>query len=465
LVPPKSVHSVMTPWISPGAVALTAIGITAMIILAGCCLLPGPVCAEDGSSVILIIIDTVRADHLGCYGYERETSPNIDAFSKECVFFKKAIAAAPWTTPAIASMFTGQYPRVLGYEAEAVVVDDKVLCLAEIFRNAGYATAGVISHIFVSSELGFDQGFDSYDEENAQGHGHISSPSVTDKGIAFVDTHKGKRFFLFLHYFDPHCDYILHDQYNFFPGYDGELYSGEPIEDLRQAAPHMTAEDRRYLNALYDSEIRFTDEHIGRLFQHLKDIGIYEDLTIVVVADHGEAFLERGDDWIGHTKTVYQELIHVPFMIRLPGESEGWSVDRNISLLDFMPTVVAASGLDVPEGYEHDAVNLLDGSGAAGREYVFSETGRWGRQEALLDGDWKVISDQIAGTISLFNLGSDPGELRDVSGENDEVLRRLRAKLFELDYDLRMARSRFRVRAPKLSPEQVEKLRSLGYIR
>jgi arylsulfatase A-like enzyme len=444
---------------------LAVAGLIVISILALCGLRSGAASDRDASSVILIIIDTVRADHLGCYGHERATSPNIDAFSKECVLFRNAISPAPWTTPAIASMFTGQFPRVLGYDAEAVVVDDKVLCMAEIFRNKGYATAGVISHIFVSAELGFDQGFDSFDEENAQGHGHISSPSVTDKGIAFVNAHKDEKFFLFLHYFDPHCDYILHEQYDFFPDYDGDLYSGQPIADLREAARHMTAEDRRYLNALYDSEIRFTDEHIGRLFRHLKDIGIYEDLAIVVAADHGEAFLERGDDWIGHTKDVYQELIHVPFMIRLPGKGDGRSVDEGVSLLDFMPTVVAASGLDVPEGYEHDAVNLLGDGPEAAREFVFSETGRWGKQQTLISGDWKVTNDQIAGNTFLFDLASDPGELRDVAGENEEAFRLLRAKLFELDYDLRMSRSRFRVRAPKLSPQQVEKLKSLGYIR
>jgi arylsulfatase A-like enzyme len=227
----------------------------------------------------------------------------------------------------------------------------------------------------------------------------------------------------------------------------------------------MTPEDRRYLYALYDSEIRFTDEHIGRLFRHLKDIGIYEDLTIVVAADHGEAFLERGDDWIGHTRNVYQELIHVPFMIRLPGEDNARIVEENVSLLDFMPTVVAASGLAVPEGYEHDALNLLDEGQETSREFVFSETGRWGKQKTLISDDWKVTLDQTAGSTVLYDLASDPGEERDVADENDEVFRRLRAKLLEMDYDLRMARTRFRVRTPKLSPQQVEKLKSLGYIR
>jgi arylsulfatase A-like enzyme len=420
---------------------------------------------REPSSVIVIIIDTVRADHLGCYGYDRETSPNLDAFARESVFFSNAISLAPWTTPSIAGMFTGQFPRVLGYHDEAIVVDDKALCLAEIFRNNGYATAAAISHVFVSAALGFNQGFDVFDEENAQGHGHISSPSITDKGIAFVDAHRDEKFFLFLHYFDPHCDYILHKPYDFYPGYAGDLYSGQPIEDLREGAAQMTDDDRRYLNALYDSEIRFTDEHIGRLFRHLRDLGLYDDLLIVVAADHGEGFLERNDPWIGHTKNVYQELIHVPFIMNLPGSGKGRTIDRWVSFVDFMPTVVAAAGLDVPEGYKCAGVDLLADNGAGGRDVIFSETGRWGDQECIVSGDWKLVNDRASNQLRLYNLASDPGETRDVSTANREELRRLRAKLRGADFDLDMERSRFRVMAPKLTPQEIEKLKSLGYIR
>jgi arylsulfatase A-like enzyme len=449
-----------SPFFLPNVVAVVFTFALSVLGLSRCTAL-----AEETPSVILIIIDTVRADHLGCYGYERETSPNLDAFAEECILFEKALSPAPWTTPAIASMFTGQFPRVLGYDDEAVVVDEKALCLAEVFKRNGYATAGAIAHIFVSAELGFGQGFDSLDEENAQGHGHISSPSLTDKGIAFVDAHKDERFFLFLHYFDPHCDYILHEPYDFYPDYDGRLHSGQPIEDLRKAAQAMTAEDRRYLNALYDSEIRFMDEHIGRFFRHLKDIGIYEDLVIVVASDHGEAFLERDDQWIGHTKNVYQELVHVPFMIMLPGDNKARRVAEWVSLVDFMPTVVAAAGLEVPGGYRHDARDLLASGSGEGREVVFSETGRWGDQQTLIRGNWKMLNDRYLRRFLLFDLDSDPGELHDLSGERDDVLRQMRAKLLELDYDLDMGRSRFRITTPKLSPEDIEKLKSLGYIR
>jgi arylsulfatase A-like enzyme len=353
----------------------------------------------------------------------------------------------------------------MGYDDEVVMLDEKLLCLAEVFRAAGYVTKGVISHVYVSAELGFDQGFDSYDEEDAQGHGHISSPSVTDKGMEFVSAHKEDKFFLFLHYFDPHCDYILHEPYNFFPDYDGEVYSGEPITDLRQKAKNMTPEDVRYLNALYDSEIRFTDEHVGRFLTYLKDAGLYDDALIVIVADHGEEFLERGDYWIGHTKRVYQELVHVPLIVKPPALAKPETVEANVSLIDLMPTVVAASGLEVPEGYNHDGRALgLEATGTR-RDMVYSETKRWGTQQTVISEEWKLIIDGAANRSYLFDLDSDPGETTNLAEEHVDIAKQLRSAIYEWDYDLRMKRSKFRVSHPKLSPKDVEKLKSLGYVR
>jgi arylsulfatase A-like enzyme len=420
---------------------------------------------EDGPNVILIIIDTLRADHLGCYGYNRNTSPSIDGLADEAILFKNAISPSPWTSPAIGSFFTARYPYVLGYEHEAVVLDEKFLCLAEMFSAEGYKTGGIISHIYVGAELGFSQGFESFDEENAQGHGHISSPSVTDKGIAFIDSNRDEKFFLFLHYFDPHCDYILHEEYDYYPGYAGELYSGQPIEELREKAAHMTDDDVRYLNALYDSEIRFTDEHLGRFLKHVKDSGLYDDALIILVADHGEGFLERGDTWIGHTRTVYQEMVHVPFLVKLPGMSKGRVVDDWVSLVDFMPTVAAAAGLEIPEGYKHDgaAIDLAPGA-RPGRDRVFCQTKRWGDQQAAIKGDWKLIYDTQARYTRLFDLRNDPGETEDLSKAHPDTLLSLRNAWAKWDYDIKMARSRFKARPPKLSPEDEKKLKSLGYV-
>jgi len=216
-------------------------------------------------NVILIIIDTLRTNHLSSYGYKRETTPNIDKFASESYLFKNVISAAPWTTPSIGSIITSQYPAVLGYNDQPVILDSRFITLAEIFKKNNYITGGVIAHQYISTSFGFDQGFDFFDEENAKGHGHISSPSITKKAVSFLKDNQNKKFFLFLHYFDPHYDYILHENYNYYPDYDGPLFSGEPIFKLREIAPSFSDNDIDYIKALYDSEINFTDEHIGKL--------------------------------------------------------------------------------------------------------------------------------------------------------------------------------------------------------
>jgi arylsulfatase A-like enzyme len=349
---------------------------------------------------------------------------------------------------------------------QAVVLDEKFPCLAEILKNNGYSTGGIIAHAYISNAFGFDQGFDSYDEENAQGHGHVSSPSVTEKAIAFVEEHRDRKFFLFVHYFDPHCDYILHEQYNYYPDYDGPLVSGQTISDLRELAPGMTEEDVRFLNALYDSEIRFTDEHVGRFLDVLKELGLYDNSLIVICADHGEEFLERGDHWIGHTKTVYQELIHVPLMIRLPGEAGARVIDEHVGLVDFAPTILALNGLDMPDGYTHDGIALEFAGGKTPQaRAVFSETMRWGTFQAMIRGGWKLIYDPTNDKTQLINLTQDPGEKRDLSAEDLKNLRGMQTDLHEWDYEMRLRRAKHKTQSPKLSREQVDQLKSLGYIR
>ena len=417
-------------------------------------------------NIILILIDTLRADHVGCHGYHRSTTPNLDRFASDAVLFKNAISPAPWTTPTVASIFTGQYPHVLGYEDQAIVLDEKFPCLAEILRNSGYATGGIIAHAYISGSFGIGQGFDTYDEENAQGHGHVSSPSVTDKAIAFVEANKDSQFFLFVHYFDPHCDYILHEEYDYYRDYHGPVVSGETIYTLREMAPSMTAEDVRYLNALYDSEIRFTDEHVGRFLAVLKEYGLYENSLVIIVADHGEEFLERGDHWIGHTKTVYQELIHVPLLIRLPGESASRVIDQYVGLVDLAPTILSLNGLKMPDGYKHDGVVLKFAGGMTPEPRpVFSETMRWGTYQTLIRDGLKLIYDPTSDTARLFDLAEDPGETRDIGGDNLTTLRRMQTELHQWDYDMRLRRTDIKTQSPKLSREQVDQLKSLGYIR
>lgn len=416
-------------------------------------------------NVILIIIDTLRANHLSSYGYERETTPNIDTFASESYLFKNVISASPWTTPSIGSIFTSQYPAVLGYNDQPVVLDSKFITLAEIFKENNYITRGIIAHNYISTRFGFAQGFDFYDEENVKGHGHISSPSITKKAVSFLKNNKNKKFFLFLHYFDPHYDYILHENYNYYPDYDGSLFSGELVTKLRENAHSFSDNDIDYIKALYDSEISFTDEHIGKLLDELKVLGLYKDALIIITSDHGEEFCERGDHWIGHTMKLYQELIHVPLMIKFPGNNNKKVINESVELIDLMPTIIDYVGFTLSETYKLDGrkINIRKPE----KKKIFSETKRFASLQSVIWKGWKLIYDPTNKNKELYNLRKDPFELRNLVSENSKMKKKTETMLQEWNKYLELKKQLLNIegKQPKLSPKDIEILKSLGYIR
>ncbi len=421
-----------------------------------------------GPDVLLIVIDTLRADHLGAFGYRRDTSPHLDALAEDSISWRRALSQAPWTSPAVGSLLTALQPAALGYgdSRNPARPDDRVLYLAEILRENGYATQAIVSHSYLSARLGFDQGFERFDEGDARGPGHISSPSVTDKAIAALERPKRRPFYLLAHYFDPHFNYLRHPPFDFDPGYDGEL--PEHMGELRRIARDLGPRDLEQLRARYDSEIRFTDQHIGRLLAALRALGRYEQTLIVVTADHGEAFLDRDDGWIGHTKTLFQEAIHVPLLVKLPGGAgAGTVVDVPVGLVDLVPSLLGYLELRRPRGYAFDgrALPLADPAAlrADGRP-VFSETtarGRW--LQSVVRGRFKLIFDRRRKRMSFFDLSRDPAERQNLVAERPAALR-------ELARELRAWNQRMSSRRPQgnqplaLSAKDKERLRALGYL-
>jgi arylsulfatase A-like enzyme len=424
------------------------------------------VAAPSGPNVVLIMVDTLRADHVGCFGYERATTPTIDRLAATATVFANAHATAPWTSPSVASAITGQHPTPMGISLKPVTLSDRFVTLAEVLREHNYHTHGVISHTYLNSTFGYDQGFDSYDEDNARGHGHISSPSVTDKALAFIEARRDERFFLFLHYFDPHYDYILQPGFDYYPDYDGDLHSGQSIFELRDLAPDLSADDLRFIRALYDSEISFTDAHIGRVLTKLEELGLWHDTLIVFAADHGEEFSERGSHWIGHTRTLYQEQTHVPLIVKGPGGRSQRLVQRHVSLVDLMPSIVEAAGLAVPGSYVHAGRSLaIAGQPVEQTRPVFAETRRQGAfRSAIVDG-WKLIRNLEGGTADeLYFLADDPGETTNLAAEQPEELERIGAILTTWEDELERAAIPDDAIAPELSEEEIERLKSLGYL-
>jgi len=420
------------------------------------------------SNVILIIVDTLRADHLSCYGYERNTSPNLDNFSSDSIRFKNAISPSSWTTPAIGSIFTSIYPTIIGYVNEPNVMDESFNTMAEIFRLNGYITGGIISHAFIAKKLGFDQGFDYYNQENNKGHNHISSQSVTELAISCLNEFKEEKFFLFLHYFDPHNNYYMHDEFEYFPEYTGWVKSGQEVNSIRINKKNLDKDDKEYLKALYDSEISFTDHYIGKVLEKLKELELYEDALIIFTADHGEELAEKEDKWIGHAKKLSQTLIHVPLIIKLPGNKKKLIVDDYVGTIDILPTVVDFLDIKIPDGLEFygEIIDLKKGKRRQNKP-IFSETFHGVEIISVVWDGLKLIHKLDKGSNEFYDLSIDPNEDNNVGKKEKEKLREYKSILRKW-WSSVVAQSQelnLQKKYPEYDPETIENLKAMGYIK
>jgi len=391
------------------------------LVLAGCALFSFG-CGRDPDqrkpvNVVLIVIDTLRVDHLGCYGYWRPLSPNIDRLAADGVRFTNAYSQAPWTTPSVGSLLSSNYPTTIGITEAPNLLPDRFSVLPEVLREHGYATGAVVSHYFLGSKWNFDQGFDLFDESNILGHAGICSPGLIDTAFALLVAHHEKLFFLMTHYFDPHYAYIEHQDFRFGdPVYAGPVTSGMEYVELRDMASFLTEADLDQVRALYDSEIAFTDLHVGRLLDKLKDLGLYDDALIVLTSDHGEEFMERKT--IGHGGSLFNELIHVPLIIKFPENEGAGSVNEDtVGLIDLYPTILDILGIPAPETISGRSV--LSDRTSAGYEtpMVFSETD-WNPSRAVIDGHLKLIWHLGSDKRMLFDLAADPDERHNLKPRN-----------------------------------------------
>ena len=309
-------------------------------------------CEQKGSSavesklnVVLIVVDTLGARHLQAYDSRLNNSPNIARLAKEGVLFKNAYSVAPWTKPAIASIFTSLLPSEHKLRDLHDKLDNEHLTMAELLKLRGYATMGKVSHTFLNDKQGFSQGFDSFEVVPFRGNVHhaITSETVSTRALRWLE-HQQKvaadqPFFMFLHYFDPHYNYQHHPQFDRTSKYKGKLQPGTDIRELRRLIPELTKEDIQYLVDLYHEEIQYTDYHIGRVIDELRKRGLDRNTLVILTADHGEEFMEH--DYIGHTRTLYDELVNIPLIFWLPGQFEPAQIQENVSSLDILPTVLA----------------------------------------------------------------------------------------------------------------------------
>ncbi|MFN2377696.1 MAG: sulfatase [Candidatus Binatia bacterium] len=345
---------------------------------------PSAVAVPDPSrprrNVVLISLDSLRADHVGAYGYKRDTSPNFDRFAREGVLYRNAIATSSWTLPTHLTMFTGRSQISHGVNVDTKVLSSAIPTLGEIFHEAGYATAGFVSGPYVGGHYGYARGMDEYEDlsarwgKGAEARAAILSPEINEKGLAWLAGQDGEQpFFLFLHYFDIHYDFVPPPPYDtmFDPDYTGTM-DGRMFIERDDVHPRMDPRDLDHIRALYDGEIRFTDEHVGRILDHLKSHGLLESTVVMIVSDHGDEFFEHGNK--GHHRTVYDEVLHIPFALRLPGgEHAGKTVDDQVTLLDVFPTLLDAAGFSVPGDAEGDSLVAWLRGEKPTREAIYSD--------------------------------------------------------------------------------------------
>jgi len=439
---------------------------------------PGP------PNVVLITVESLRADHVGAYGYERDTTPALDTLAGEGIVFERAYAVTSWTLPAHASIFTGLYPaahRVVAYNHR---LDDSHATLAELLREAGYQTAAFVSGPFLQTQHNLSQGFEVYDQSasnpggNQAAHSDVTNAEVERLVERFLTEGRDSErpLFLFVYLWDPHYDYIPPAPWDsaFVPPF------AEPIDlegyEVRDVVTGETpAEQLAYVISQYDGEIAATDALLGRLFARLRETVSWGDTLVVVTSDHGEEFFEHGTK--GHRNNLYEESLWIPMIVKPPGRSAPIRDSRLVSQIDLFPTILEAAGI-APAPHHHGR-SLLAPADASPRPLFFELKTEWVAQDpatgeqgilsdlwlAVRDGDHKLVLERNEDRVELFDLASDPAEQTPLGPgfrpRISELDRRLKEHLEAMEAD----GARWERSPPvSLSPGQEERLRSLGYL-
>ncbi len=442
---------------------------------------------QRGRSIILIGIDTLRADCTRpgpSLGNHHDLTPNVRALGERGLVFSTAVAQSPWTLASFASVFTGLYPEEHGAVHLTSKLAPSQTTLAEILREAGYRTCGLVSGEYVATGAGMAQGFEAFDESQVQGGTGISSEAISRKAIEWLRDHRQETFFLFLHYFDPHWIYQDHDAFRFTDGYAGPLRV--PAATLKQSEfqeylgigrpgfgrRSLPAADLSYLHNLYHEDVAYMDAALGRLFRFLEETGLWDSCFVILTADHGEAFLEHGK--LGHNNSVHAEEIHVPLAIAGPSVGAGRVVERPVETRALFGTVLECADVELPAGrpYLTSLLSPDPGGAALVRSACYTTVfGIGGRMlpeptqcwwTCLQDDRWKLIKAHLGGHSFLFDLAQDPGETRNCKAENEERWREFEKELDRLDAEVR--RRAPAGPRPEVSEGHKQRLRALGYL-
>ncbi len=443
-----------------------------------------PAATEKLPDILLISIDSLRPDHLGCYGYGRDTSPALDKLAADGTLFENTVSTTSWTLPAHISLFTSMDISVHGVAHDGLSLHPGIGTLAQELKKNGYATAAFCSSPYMSPAFGFDRGFDLYhnidlednkiadttlpNPEQRDGvHGEITSPRITELATEWIRSHREKPFFLFLHFWDVHFDYIPPPPYDrrFDPDYTGKI-DGRDYWHNEKINPQMDPRDLEHIIALYDGEIAYVDQHLEQIFGVLKELGLDDRTLIVVTADHGDEFFEHGGK--GHRSTLFDEVVKIPLIVRPPGGNRtGRKVPGQVSIIDIAPTILELAGVAVPGWMQ--GVSLapaIRGEALPGNRYALLELGNV--LKALRTDTRKLLFNALALHTIILDLKKDPGESQQALVTDPEEWNRLNRAFYERILNDRELALKYRGGetggAVTLDAEQVKKLRDLGYM-
>ncbi len=470
-----------------------------------------PAHPADSKSVILIVVDCLRADHLPFYGYEHETAPFLKTLSERSHQYLSCISPSSWTIPSVASLFTGVHPFQHGMASPADRFSRELKHIQEIYHESGQNTAAFITNDFLRAQYGYGRGFTYYEEKylarslqehsasnffffNAFfhfknillhprsvdpgsakwwcvgmppfNHKRISAEEVTDDVLQWIDLRSEKPFYMYIHYMDVHSPY---DTY-WYPLFDKAAYKDQ--------------NDRKKLINVYDGRIRYVDNQIKRIWNSLEDNGLLENTLFIVTSDHGEEFYDHGGT--GHCTTLYEELIHVPLIMHVPGTSNrGMKHSHQVSLIDLPATILDYSGLKKPETMEGTSLldALSDNGSAEQRLFMLSHTTRgrknlatkegldlWNKKiwdqnvekKALrYDNVWKLILS-TGEKGELYHLKNDPGETQNLREREQHRFLVLKKKLEDIKNALPVYSGG--EDATPVTPETSKRLKALGYV-
>jgi arylsulfatase A-like enzyme len=430
-------------------------------------------------NIVLISIDTLRADHLGCYGYFRDTSPNLDRFAEQAILFEQAFATMATTLPSHASIFTSSYPLEHGILANMVHGGrlfgwkEEMLSFPQVAKDEGYTTAGFVGAAPLKFQTGINLGFDHWDQPRGR---ERRAAEVFAAVFPWLEEHAEERLFLFVHLYDTHWRFRAPEPFRSMFQTDEKLQAwllerGLPDEAVRSQGVLVT-ETREEING-YCGEIRYVDDQLGGFFEKLRELELWDDSIVIVLSDHGEGLNQHS--WASHG-LVWEEQLRVPLLVRFPSGAPRFPrrFEGVVSLIDVFPTVMArmqpwATPLAARFADQASGVDVL-APGFTPRAVFAQRTGREvaedpGAMYALTAPEWKLILEEGL-PERLFDRRADPHELVNLASEDPEAVERAREELLASMREQTLRGGRFgeQVQQGEVEPELLKELQELGYM-